>query len=70
MTDQIEIANEATRPEERIEQALDRIAYALHHPKVTTQPDPVDLQPLAANIEALRLRVRDLIAGLDDEEGL
>lgn len=67
MTDQIDMANDATRPEDRIGQALDRIAYALHHPK-TIQPDPVDWQPLAANLEALSLRVRDLVAALDDEE--
>ncbi|GAB6855833.1 hypothetical protein JCM15831A_28570 [Asaia astilbis] len=63
MTDQIETA----RPEDRIEEALDRIAYALHHsrPAVAEQ---TDWQPVAANIEALRLRVSDLIARLDDKD--
>lgn|GEM_PF-1537861 len=67
LTDQIDSATGQARPEDRIEQALDRIAYALHHPRANEQ-EPMDWQPLAANIEALRLRVRDMIDYLGDEE--
>ncbi|RUT24616.1 hypothetical protein C0V97_15065 [Asaia sp. W19] len=67
MTDQIETAKGSVRPEARIEEALDRIAYALHHARHAPEQGP-DWQPLAANIEALRLRVRDLVARLDDED--
>ncbi|NVN03435.1 hypothetical protein HW517_13240 [Asaia spathodeae] len=67
MTDQIESASSSARPEDRIEEALDRIAYALHHSREPS-PSIVDWQPVAANIEALRLRVRDLIDRLDIEE--
>jgi len=68
LTDQIESASSSARPEDRIEEALDRIAYALHHAHEPAAPESVDWQPLAANIEALRLRVRDLIDRLDNEE--
>lgn len=67
LTDQIESASSSARPEDRIEEALDRIAYALHHSREPA-PSNVDWQPVAANIEALRLRVRDLIDRLDIEE--
>ncbi|WP_336947059.1 hypothetical protein ABHV46_07425 [Asaia sp. BMEF1] len=67
LTDQIESASSSARPEDRIEEALDRIAYALHHSHKPA-PESVDWQPVAANIEALRLRVRDLIDRLGNEE--
>ncbi|CDG39144.1 MULTISPECIES: hypothetical protein [Asaia] len=69
LTDQTDSATGKARPEDRIEQALDRIAYALHHPQANA-PEPMDWQPLAANIEALRLRVRDMIEYLADEEAV
>ncbi|WP_025885937.1 hypothetical protein [Asaia prunellae] len=67
LTDQIERASSSARPEDRIEEALDRIAYALHQSRME-RPASADWQPVAANIEALRLRVSDLIDRLGDEE--
>ncbi|GBQ83036.1 hypothetical protein [Asaia krungthepensis] len=66
MTDRTETADQTSTPEERIEEALDRIAYALHHRRSPT-PQATDWRPVAANIEALHLRVRDLIERLGDE---
>lgn len=79
MTDLSETANSMDRPDERpecrIEQALDRIAYALHQSRrsvfvseATMENTEMEWQPVVANIEALRLRVRDLIDRLNDEE--
>jgi len=60
---QDDIAPLETDPTERLENALDRIAYALHHRgREKTQPD---WQALAANIDALRARVRDALGAED-----
>ncbi|AQS88634.1 hypothetical protein AA101099_0204 [Neoasaia chiangmaiensis NBRC 101099] len=56
--------NEATAtssdPADRLESALNRIAYALDRRAAETEQP--DLQTLAANIDALRARVRDALA--------
>lgn len=67
MTDQSVTENASARSEDRIEEALDRIAYALHQSR--RPATETDWQPVAANIEALRHRVGDLIARLSDGEG-
>ena len=56
----------ATDPADRLANALTRIAYALD--RAPSQPG-VELQTIAANIDALRVRIRtSLEAGFDSEE--
>jgi len=60
---------QAADPADRLEAALNRIAYALDRPQpaIPAEPDPhaPDLQALGANIDALCARIRDML-GPDD----
>ncbi|MBB2203454.1 hypothetical protein [Gluconacetobacter takamatsuzukensis] len=58
-----------TDPADRLEQALNRIAFALDRRHEAVAPAP-DLQTLAANIDALIARVRDVLGPDDDVDGM
>ncbi|MBB2197180.1 MAG: hypothetical protein ABF479_17500 [Gluconacetobacter sp.] len=59
----------ASDPADRLEQALNRIAFALdrRHEAVAAAPD---LQTLAANIDALIARVRDVLGPDEDIDAM
>lgn len=56
-------------PADRLEQALNRIAFALDRRDEAVAPGP-DLQMLAANIDALIARVRDVLGPDEDLDGM
>ncbi|GAA4481130.1 hypothetical protein [Gluconacetobacter asukensis] len=58
-----------TDPADRLEQALNRIAFALDRRDEAVAPGP-DLQTLAANIDALIARVRDVLGPDEDIDGM
>ncbi|MFS3135866.1 hypothetical protein ACLRDC_10885 [Gluconacetobacter sacchari] len=58
----------ATEPADRLEQALNRIAFALdRRHEAASGPD---LQTLAANIDALIARVRDVLGPDEESDGM
>ncbi|NVN13219.1 hypothetical protein [Nguyenibacter vanlangensis] len=62
-----------SEPADRLEQALNRIAFALDRRRddaAQAAPDPhaPDLQTLAANIDILIARIRDVLGPEDDRD--
>lgn len=66
MVDQNDTVAPQVDPTGRLEQALDRIAYALHR-KPQAEGD-LDVQALAANVDALRVRVRDALSAVEEKD--
>lgn len=65
------VAEGTIEPADRLEQALNRIAFALDRGREAMGQQP-DLQALAANLDALIVRVRDVLGPGEDigeEEG-
>gem|GEM_PF-4925146 len=61
------IGQDGGDPADRLEQALNRIAYALDRGPVEPKPEGPDLHALGANIDALCARIRDMLK--DGERG-